>query len=105
MINCPVCPVFLKICLAVHGFSIKEETLEAIRLVKDYIIQNEGVCNVTVTKELMKSCEASRTRYECYLSNQKKKSEEEEARKRALESLSKEKEKLGNRKKCFITKR
>ena len=28
--------------LAVHGFSIKEETQEAIRMVKDFIIRNNG---------------------------------------------------------------
>ena len=32
--------------LAVHGFSIKEETLEAIRMVKNFIIRNNGVMNI-----------------------------------------------------------
>ena len=48
-----------KAILAVHGFSIKEDTLEALTLVKDFLILNGGVDEVEVTKELRKSCEAS----------------------------------------------
>ena len=48
-----------KAILAVHGFSVKEDTLEALRLVKDFLILDGGGDEVEVTKELRKSCEAS----------------------------------------------
>ena len=79
-----------KAILAVHGFSIKEDTLEALRLVKDFLILNGGGDEVEVTKELRKSCEASHARYECYLSQQKKIEEEEAARKKTEEELKKD---------------
>lgn len=37
----------------IHGYSLKEETLEALRLIRDDI-ENDGICNVNVTKEMMK---------------------------------------------------
>ena len=51
--------------LTVHGFSIKEETLEAIRMVKDFIIRNNGVMNIEISKDLIEHCKVSHTRYQC----------------------------------------
>ena len=51
--------------LAVHGISIKEETLEAIRMVKDFIIGNSGVMNIEISKDLIEHCKVSHTRYQC----------------------------------------
>lgn len=83
-----------KAILAVHGFSIKEDTLEALRLVKDFLILNGGGDEVEVTKELRKSCEASHARYKCYLSQQKKIEEEEAARKKTEEELKQKKDEI-----------
>ena len=44
---------------AVHGFSIKEETLEAIRMVKDFIIRNNGVMNIEISKDLIEHCKVT----------------------------------------------
>ena len=72
--------------LAVHGYSIKEETLEAIRLVKDFIIRNNGVMNIEINKDLMEHCKVSHTRYQCYLDEQRKVQNEEESRKKLQEA-------------------
>ena len=70
--------------LAVHGFSIKEEKLEAFRMVKDFIIKNNGVMNIEISKDLIKHCKVSHTRYQCYQNEQRKFHEEEKSRKKLL---------------------
>ena len=47
---------------AVHGFSTKQETLGAIRMVKDFIIRNNGVINIEISKDLIEHCKVSHTR-------------------------------------------
>ena len=74
-----------KAILAVRGFSIKEDTLEALWLVKDFLILNGGGDEVELTKEL---------RYECYFSQQKKIEEEEAARKKTEEELKQKKDEI-----------
>ena len=66
--------------LAVHNFSIKEETLEAIRIVKDFINRNNGVMNIEISKDLIEHCKVSHTRHQCYLNKQRKIHEEEESK-------------------------
>ena len=78
--------------LGVHGFSIKEETLESVRLVKDFIIRSGGLQNITVCTELMESCKASHTRYLSYLDEQRKIIEEIEAKKKEVEEKKVRKE-------------
>ena len=68
--------------LAVHSFSIKEETLDAIRMVEDFIIRNNGVINIEISKEHCKVCH---TRYQCYLNKPRKIHEEEKSRKKLRE--------------------
>ena len=68
--------------LAVHSFSIKEETLDAIRMVEDFIIRNNGVINIEISKEHCKVCH---TRYQCYLNEPRKIHEEEKSRKKLRE--------------------
>lgn len=81
-----------KSILSIHGFAIKEETLEAIRLVKDFILEKDGVRNMTVSKGMIKSCENARSRYEAYLQEQRKQKELEEAAKKATEEREKSKD-------------
>ena len=64
--------------LAIHGSSIKEETIESIRLVKDYIIRVGGIKNITVSNEMILSSRNAYHRYEAYLESQKKLREEEQ---------------------------
>ena len=43
--------------LAVHGLSVKEETVEVIWMVKDFIIRNKGVMmNIEISKDLIEHC-------------------------------------------------
>ena len=44
---------------AVDGFSVKEETLEAIRMVQDFIIRNNEVMNIEISKDLIEYCKVS----------------------------------------------
>lgn len=53
--------------LQTHGGSTQEETIEAIRLVKDYIIQQNGTNNVIITKEMIRSSDNARSKYEEHL--------------------------------------
>jgi hypothetical protein len=70
--------------LNVHGFSIKEDTLEAIRIVQDFIVRSNGVMNIPMTKDLFEHCKSSHTRYQCYLEEKRKNKEEEDSRKQTL---------------------
>ena len=58
--------------LAVHGFLIKEKTLEAIRMARDFIVRNNGVMNIEIIKDLIEHCKVSHTRYQCYVNEQRK---------------------------------
>ena len=44
-----------KAILYVHGSSLKEKTIEALRLVKDYLVKSKGCLNVTITKQMISS--------------------------------------------------
>ena len=66
---------------AFHGVSLKEETIEALRLVKDYILRNKGYMNIDRHNEGFDGkFKSSSTRYKACLDAQKEK-EREEARK------------------------
>ena len=43
----------------VHGAAIQEDTIIALRLVKDQIIKKGGVMNIQITKDLVKKCQDS----------------------------------------------
>ena len=71
--------------LAVRGFSIKEETLEVFRMVKDFLIRNNGLMNIEIGKDLIEHCKVFHTRYQCYLKEQSKIHEEEKSQKKLRE--------------------
>ena len=50
--------------LSIHGHSIGEDTIQAIRLTKDYIIKCGGLEKVPITKKLLRSCKEARSKYE-----------------------------------------
>ena len=77
--------------LSVHDTSTDQKTIEALRLVKDYINLHGGVSKIKVCKDLIKRCSMARQRYEEELKAQrarrkdekepkKEKTEREEAR-------------------------
>ena len=73
--------------LKIHGFSLAEDTLVAVRFVKDYVIKCSGSEKVILTKGLMNSCMKARNRYGIYQDEQKElKRKEEEANEAAAEA-------------------
>ena len=82
---------------AVHDFSIKEETLETIRMVKDFIIRNNGVMNIEISKDLIEHTKVSRTGYQCYLNEQRKTHNEEKSRKKLREKKKSKNELTGKK--------
>ena len=75
--------------LSVHGTSTDQKTIEALRLVKDYINLHRGVSKIRVCKDLIKRCSMTRQRYEEDLKAQRAlKREEEEAKKKKTKRRS-----------------
>ena len=70
-----------KILLDRHGPNLAEETIEALRTVKDFIIQSGGFLKVEITKSMMNKCKGSRTRYKEFLEEQKKTEAEQQKQK------------------------
>ena len=71
--------------LSVHGTSTDQKTIEALRLVKDYLNLHGGVSKIKVCKDLIKRCSMAR-RYEEDLKAQRAlKKYEEEAKKEKTE--------------------
>ena len=69
--------------LQIHGNSLGEETIVAIRLVKDHIVHCGGLSNVLLTDSLLDSCRAARSRYQNDLEAKRKQAEKESAAKAA----------------------
>ena len=65
-----------KSILNIHGYSTKNETIVALRLVKDFIIERGGVEEIKVSKEMLRSCDRARERYSIFLEQQKKMEEQ-----------------------------
>ena len=63
----------------IHGHSLKEDTIEVLRVVRDAIV---GHPSLLVTKEMFRSVKASRQRYEVDLEAKRLLSEKNAARKR-----------------------
>ena len=88
--------------LAIHGTTINEDTIVAIRMVKDFISHKGGTLNVEINKEMIASSRFAWSRYNIYLENKreeeriKKKLEEEQAA--AKEAAEMESEKTKKRK-------
>ena len=58
--------------LQIHGSNTGEETLEALKIVKDSITRKGGIENVKVTKAMIESCKNAHTFYISELSERKK---------------------------------
>lgn len=69
--------------IEVHGTSLDSDTIEAIRLVKDYLLTVGGVEKVQINKELFKSCASAYLRYNFYLQEKKKEEDQRKEREKA----------------------
>ena len=91
-----------KIMLQIHGSSLDDETIVAIRFVKDHIIKCGGVMNVKISKDLLRSVQSASQRYLAFLDEKRKneKKEEEEKKRKELEAAeySKKNEELEKKK-------
>ena len=74
-----------KSMLEVYGQSIGEDTLEALRVVKDAIVNSGSVINIPITHTLIMSIKNFYQKYQADLEAKKKLKEETERRKRAIE--------------------
>ena len=87
--------------LKIHGSSLGEDTLTAVRLVKDYVIKCGGSEKVPLTNGLMNSCRKAWNRYNAYLEEQKEleKREREAEEAAAAAAVALEAKKDANKKK------
>ena len=75
-----------------HGTNLDGETLQALRLIKDYLIQIGGPQHVKINRKMMESCQKSRMKYEEYKQAQEKKKEQEAMSKEEEKAAANEKE-------------
>jgi hypothetical protein len=76
--------------LQLHGNKTDENTLNALRNVKDYLVRNGGSENFEVTIDLISKCKDSHSQYEIY------KAEKEEIERRLLEDVTTKKKETEN---------
>ena len=67
----------------IHGNSISEDTIECIRILKDFLIRKGELENVDINKQMMKSCKSSHERYQLDLAAKRKQRTVKEAEKAA----------------------
>ena len=60
-----------KAILDVHGSSLKEKTIEALRLVKDYLVKYKGCLDVTIIKQMISSVKSAYAKYKLDLEAEK----------------------------------
>ena len=58
-----------KYIIGIHGPSIQEDTIEALRIVKDTILNYGSIFDVPITRSLMDYVKLARQRYDAYLEN------------------------------------
>ena len=76
----------------IHGHSLKEDTIEAFRIVKDAILCHPSLFDVPVTNEMLRSVKALRQRYQVDLEAKRLLLEKEAARNREKERKREDKE-------------
>ena len=78
-----------KLILGTHGTSLDDETIIALRMVKDYILKSGGVMKVKMTQDLIKSVQGSNERYEAFLKekDEKERKKVEDKEKKRIEAL------------------
>ena len=78
-----------KAMLDVHGHSLGESTIEALRFVKDALLQYSSILDIPITRSLLDDVKDAWRRYVADLESAKKIEQEEEARKKKLEAQNK----------------
>ena len=58
--------------MSIHRYSTKDETIVALRLLKDCIIERAGIEKIKIIQELLRSCERAREIYGAFLEHQMK---------------------------------
>ena len=78
-----------KFMLAIHGTSLDDETIIALRLIKDHILKCGGMMHVKLTQDLLKSVQQSHHRYTEFLKEraEKVKQADKEKERKRLEAL------------------
>ena len=56
-----------KSLLSIHRYSTIDETIGALRLVKEFISERGGIEKIKISQELLRSCERARERYGTFL--------------------------------------
>ena len=79
-----------KYIIGIHGNSIHADTIEAIRFVKDTILNYGSIFDVPITKGLLDSVKLSKQRYDADLENKRKLREAEAEKLEILKQKSKE---------------
>ena len=77
-----------KIMLKSHGYSIDNDTIAALRLVKDFIRKEGGVDKFLITKKLLNYSFKSYAKYQEYLTSKRR--EDERERKQSLKQFEME---------------
>lgn len=86
----------------VETCNLREESLEALRLICDKVIVCGGVLKVPLTKELLTSAASARSQYRLYLDSERKKKEsatqelKRKAAEKELEELRNQQQVLGS---------
>ena len=79
-----------KAMLDIHGYSLGESTIEALRFVKDAILKHSSILDIPITRSLLDNVKDSRKRYMADLEAQRATEKEEEAKRKELEAKKKD---------------
>ena len=71
-----------KAMLDIHGYSLGESTIEALRFVKDAILKHSSILDIPITRSLLDNVKDSRKRYIADVEAQRAIEKEEEAKKK-----------------------
>lgn len=77
-----------------HGTNLKEDTLEMLRVVKDYLIQVGGPSKVVINRKMLDSCANSRRKYQDYLDAENAKRKKESKKREEEKAVEAEKKEL-----------
>ena len=75
-----------KAMLDINGYSVGESTIEAVRFVKDVILEHSSLLDIPITRSLLHNVKDSRKQYMTDLEAQKAIEKEEEAKRKELEA-------------------
>lgn len=68
----------------IHGSSTKDDTIIALRVMKDHIASVGGITNVSINKQLLSSVKSARLRYESDLNTKRKLDQAAQSKKKTM---------------------